>query len=97
MALTTADANTIDLREIAPASRHARIFSAFKSLGTNQALELINNQDPAPLNTQFHVQMPAQFRWETLEKGPEVWRVRVTKTGNPHAHGGCCGGCGGGA
>ena len=39
----------------------------------------MNDHDPKPLYYQFNMEMPAQFEWEYLEQGPEVWRVRIGK------------------
>ncbi|MFW5968448.1 MAG: DUF2249 domain-containing protein [Persicimonas sp.] len=39
-----------------------------------------NDHDPRPLRYQFQAERPVQFGWEYLEEGPEVWRVRLTKT-----------------
>lgn len=87
--------NALDLRQIAPPQRHALIFSTFESLAPGQVLELVNDHDPRPLNEQFQMRSPGQFSWSYLEKGPEVWRVRIGKSAKA-AGGTCCGGCCGG-
>ena len=91
-------ASRIDVRTIAPRERHPLIFSTFGKLAAGQAMELVNDHDPQPLFHQFNAEIPGQFAWEYLERGPETWRVAITRTGTAsggHANGSCCGGCGG--
>ena len=70
----------IDVREIAPRERHPLIFQTFDGLAGGQAFELVNGHDPKPLYYQFMAERPGQLGWEYLEEGPEVWRVRISKT-----------------
>ena len=86
---------TLDVRTIAPRERHPTIFTMFRSLAANQAMELVNDHDPRPLYFQFQEQVPGKFTWDYVEVGPEVWRVRITKLAGTHAKGQCCGSCGG--
>jgi uncharacterized protein (DUF2249 family) len=91
---TTAPAATLDVRSIAPRERHPRIFSTFRALDLGAALELVNDHDPAPLRAQFEMQAPGQFGWTYLDRGPDLWRVRITRQGAaPVGNGDCCGGC----
>lgn len=95
----TQTASRIDVRTIAPRERHPLIFSTFAALDAGQALELVNDHDPRPLYFQFNDLMPGQFSWAYLERGPELWRVAITRTRTgPRADAGSCcgGGCGGG-
>jgi uncharacterized protein (DUF2249 family) len=94
MALTTYGTR-IDVREIAPRERHPLIFNTFRSLGTGEAMEIVNDHDPKPLFYQFQAELPGLFSWDYLENGPDTWRVRITKFGRPHGNGQCCGSCGG--
>jgi uncharacterized protein (DUF2249 family) len=87
-------ASRIDVRTIAPQDRHPMIFSTFRTLGTGEALELVNNHDPQPLRNQFNAQVPGEVAWDYLEQGPATWRVAITRV--RAANGGtCCGSCGG--
>jgi len=76
-----AQKNMIDVREIAPRDRHPLIFQTFDDLATGEAFELVNDHDPKPLYYQLMAERPGQLGWEYLEEGPEVWRVRLSKTG----------------
>lgn len=68
---------TIDVRTIAPRERHPLIFSTFDTLLPGQALLLVNDHDPKPLFYQFQAESSGEFTWDYLERGPEVWRVRI--------------------
>lgn len=91
----TSTSTRIDVRAIAPRERHPLIFSTFGGLAPGQALELVNDHDPKPLYYQFNAEMPGQFEWAYLERGPDTWRVAITRTAGAHAAGNCCGHCGG--
>jgi len=88
-------ASRIDVRTIAPRDRHPLIFSTFGKLAPGESMELVNDHDPKPLYFQFDAQVPGGFAWEYLERGPDTWRVAITRTGKAEAAGSCCGSCGG--
>lgn len=67
----------LDVRELAPAQRHGRIFETFDSLAEGAGFELVNDHDPKPLYYQLAAEHPGTFTWDYLEQGPEVWRVRI--------------------
>ncbi len=71
---------TLDVREIVPRDRHTLIFDAFELLAPGQSFVLVNDHDPKPLYYQFQAEQPGKVRWEYLEQGPEVWRVRIGRT-----------------
>lgn len=68
---------TIDVREIAPRSRHPVIFQTFLNLEPGQAFLLVNDHDPKPLYYQFNAEFPGLFAWDYQEQGPDVWQVRI--------------------
>jgi len=94
MTTTTSPTATVDVRSIAPRERHPLIFSTFRGLAIGQAMELVNDHDPKPLYYQFQAEMPGKFGWDSLEAGPDTWRVSITRL-VPHADGECCGTFGG--
>lgn len=67
----------LDVRELPPAVRHTEIFAAFHGLGTGTSFVLVNDHDPKPLRYQFEAEYAGEFRWEYVEAGPQVWRVRI--------------------
>ncbi len=50
---------TIDLRDVPPPERHPKIFDAFDSLASGEALELINDHDPRPLYYEMAAEIDA--------------------------------------
>jgi len=71
--------HVVDVRQTPPAQRHPLIFGTFEQLLRGQSFELVNDHDPKPLYYQFSAEMPGEFEWEYLERGPETWRVLITK------------------
>ena len=88
-------ATRIDVRDIEPTQRHPVIFSTFRGLANGESLELVNDHDPQPLHRRFELLAPNEFSWSYLQRGPELWRVAITRVGRTQATGSCCGGCGG--
>jgi len=84
----------VDVRSIPPRERHPLIFSSFRGLRPKETLELVNDHDPKPLYYQFRAELAGAFTWTYVEEGPEVWRVHITKLGDPVGDGRCCGNCG---
>jgi uncharacterized protein (DUF2249 family) len=69
----------LDIRVVAPRERHELIFDTYSALEPAESSVLINDHDPKPLYYQFSAEHPGQFTWDYIEKGPEVWRVRIGK------------------
>lgn len=90
----TSTPTQVDVRTLAPRDRHSTIYATFHGLAPKEAMELINDHDPKPLFYQFQSELPGQFAWEYLERGPATWRVLITRV-NVHNEGRCCGSCGG--
>ncbi len=87
----------IDVRTVPPAQRHPLIFGTFDALATGQALEIVNDHDPVPLNYQFQQTRAGQFDWQYLQAGPDLWHVRVARVadGVPSGVPSGCSGVGG--
>lgn len=75
----TAATTLLDVRTLAPRKRHATIFRTWEALTEGGSIELVNDHDPVPLFYQMAAEHTGRFRWEYLERGPETWRVRLTK------------------
>ena len=71
--------NTVDVRSLVPAQRHAKIFELVNKLAPGASFILVNDHDPKPLYYQLEAEYPKQFSWTYLERGPEVWRVEIGK------------------
>jgi uncharacterized protein (DUF2249 family)/hemerythrin-like domain-containing protein len=71
----------LDVRLLPPAQRHALIFQTFDALALGTEFELVNDHDPKPLYYQFAAERAGEFTWDYAEKGPQVWRVRIGRTG----------------
>ncbi|WP_448191637.1 DUF2249 domain-containing protein [Azospirillum sp. sgz301742] len=69
----------IDVQAIPPYERHPLIFQTVQRLNPGQAFTLVNDHDPRPLYMQLQMHFGDSFGWEYLERGPEVWRVRISK------------------
>ena len=67
----------LDVRPMAPAQRHQTIFATYRALGADEAFLLVNDHDPKPLQYQFEAEHAGAFTWDYLERGPQVWRVRI--------------------
>jgi uncharacterized protein (DUF2249 family) len=72
--------NEFDIRPYPPTERHEMFYKAFADIKPGEAFEFVNDHDPKPLYYQMEAESKEPFRWEYLEKGPEVWKVRVVKT-----------------
>ncbi len=78
--MTTHDVSRIiDVRTIAPRERHPLIFDTFRNLVPGGALLLVNDHDPKPLYYQFSAELAGHFEWEYVERGPDIWKVRIGK------------------
>lgn len=71
--------NSFDIRPYPPTERHEMFYKAFAEIKSGEAFEFINDHDPKPLYYQMEAESKEPFRWEYLEKGPDVWKVRVVK------------------
>jgi uncharacterized protein (DUF2249 family) len=68
-----------DVRPIPGRTKHAQIFQRWFDLPVGQHFVLLNDHDPVPLYYQFNAEFPEAFSWEYLERGPEEFRVKITK------------------
>lgn len=73
------DIKELDVREIIPKEKHPTIFSTFDSLKNGETFQLINDHDPVPLFYQFEAERKDQFVWAYVERGPQIWRVNISK------------------
>ena len=70
----------LDVRSEIPKRRHELIFETFADLAPGSAYVLVNDHDPKPLYYQLQAEHSGEFGWDYVEDGPDVWRVRITRT-----------------
>ncbi len=71
--------NELDVRELRKPDKHPTIFATFGALAVGDSFVLVNNHDPKQLRGEFDADHPGGYGWEYLEKGPQVWRIRISK------------------
>ena len=71
--------NTVDVRSLVPAQRHAKIFELVNKLAPGASFIPVNDHDPKPLYYQLEAEYPKQFSWTYRERGPQVWQVEIGK------------------
>lgn len=69
----------INVTLLEPQFKHATIFSHFNALEEGETLTIHNDHDPKPLYYQLQSQHGNIFMWEYLEKGPQWWKINITK------------------
>ena len=67
----------IDIRNLVPVQRHAKIFELVGNLQPGGAFVFVNDHDPKPLYYQLEAEHPKQFSWAYLESGPVAWKVKI--------------------
>ncbi|GBE65903.1 hypothetical protein MFM001_23650 [Mycobacterium sp. MFM001] len=71
--------NELDVRELPKPQKHPTIFATYGALAVGESFVLVNNHDPKHLRDEFETDYPGSYGWEYVEKGPKVWRIRITK------------------
>ena len=69
----------MDVRPIPCSVKHGLIIRTWLELAVGDHFILLNDHDPVPLHYQFSAEWPGAFTWEHLMKGPEEFRVKITK------------------
>jgi uncharacterized protein (DUF2249 family) len=69
----------MDVRPIPCSIKHGMIIKTWLALPTGDHFILLNDHDPVPLFYQFSAEWPGAFTWEHLVKGPEEFRVKITR------------------
>ena len=77
---STSDLDLVfDVRPIPCRVKHAQIFQRWIDLPVGQHFILLNDHDPVPLRYQFDAEFPGAFSWDYVERGPDDFRVKITK------------------
>ncbi len=69
----------LDVTQIEPRLKHPAIFEKFDALASGEAFIINYDHDPKPLYYQLMAERGHIFNWDYLEKGPEVWQVKIAK------------------
>jgi uncharacterized protein (DUF2249 family) len=75
----------LDLRNVPRPLRHPLIFAKFDALPIGSSMRLLNDHDPIPLSRQLETIRPEQALWEYEERGPNLFRIRITRIAPPSA------------
>jgi uncharacterized protein (DUF2249 family) len=73
------DDKVMDVRPIPCSIKHGLILKTWRELALGDYFILLNDHDPVPLRYQFEAEFGGRFTWEYVEKGPEDFRVKITK------------------
>jgi len=73
------DDKVMDVRPIPCSIKHGLILKTWRELALGDYFILLNDHDPVPLRYQFEAEFGGMFTWEYVEKGPEDFRVKITK------------------
>ncbi|MDQ2638918.1 MAG: DUF2249 domain-containing protein, partial [Actinomycetota bacterium] len=74
-----AEEPVLDVREVPHSIRHATVFGAFDAVPVGASMVLVAHHDPIPLLHQLHDRTSGRISVEYLERGPEAWRLRLTR------------------
>ncbi len=69
----------MDVRPIPCSIKHGLILKTWFNLPLGDHFILLNDHDPVPLRYQFQAEFPGAFTWDYVTRGPEEFRVRITK------------------
>jgi uncharacterized protein (DUF2249 family) len=69
----------MDVRTIPCSIKHGLVLKTWRELPVGDYFIVLNDHDPAPLRNQFEAEFPGACRWEYLERGPDDFRVKITK------------------
>ena len=61
------------------ADSRSQVFEEFEALALGECFVLIGNGDLESLRDEFAGEHPGEFAWQDVERGPDQWRVRITK------------------
>src|SRR5665213_187624 len=72
--------NILNVTLLEPKLKHPTIFVRFDELISGESLTLLNDHDPKPLYYELAAERGEIFTWKYLEQGPELWKVKITKS-----------------
>lgn len=69
----------MDVRPIPCSIKHGLIIRTWMELPVGEHFILLNDHDPVPLYYQFSAEFGNACGWEYLERGPNDFRVKISK------------------
>ena len=79
--MTVDEFETLKVYELEPRRKHPTIFEWFDALAPTESFVIENDHDPLPLYYELKAERKDQLgSFEYLQKGPDVWRVRISKS-----------------
>ena len=75
--LAATAAHEVDLRSLAPAQRHKKVFQLARQLPVGTSFVLLTDHDPKAIHYELQAEHRHQFFWNYLGEGPEQWRVHI--------------------
>lgn len=69
----------LDVRAVPHAIRHATVFGALDAVPARGSLVLVAPHDPVPLLDQIRARTNGAFAVAYEQRGPEAWRLRLTR------------------
>ena len=69
----------LDVRPLSKPDKHPAVFAAYEALAVGESFVLVNNHDPRHLRGEFDTDHPGSYGWDYLAKGPQEYRIRITK------------------
>lgn len=78
--MTASVPQTLDVRPVPPRRKRLTVAATVDRLEPGESFVLVNDADPAPIREQVEGHRSSAFEWDYLECGPEVWRVRITRS-----------------
>jgi uncharacterized protein (DUF2249 family) len=69
----------MDVRPIPCSIKHGLILKTWFNLPVGDYFILLNDHDPVPLRYQFEAEFPGAHKWEYVQRGPDEFRVRISK------------------
>lgn len=70
----------LDLREVPRPLRHRLVFQKLDALPLGGSFVLVNDHDPVPLSRQMESTRQGQVAWEYIQRGPDIFRIRIRRT-----------------
>ena len=84
----TAAEREFDLCLLPRSERHPLVFEAFDRLAVGESFIIFNDHDPQPLRMQIEKMREGEMGWEYIERGPDTFRVRLTRVAPPAGNAG---------